>query len=472
VAARYVLLIDPDRVTRYLVSQQLGADLSLIVETATSGAEALEQLSKRNYALIVSETSLSDMDGMTILRRVRKHQDSGPGFVFLSSDERKATRVEALMAHADDYLLKPCDGEELLLRCIAILHGREVKARSVMPPSQATLAGDLQAVSIADVLGVLAMVRATGKLIVETRAVPAQITFASGQPWAASCGRRTGARVIHDLLREAKGRFEFFQSHSENGERNLHESVTELLLEGARLLDEGQLAAIERNSSGFGTTLVREGMAFGPMPNPRLADNFRRRLEDPYSLGELQYIANEGLSVHLQEGSSRTALHVLLIAPGAVGARSLLQIASLPTEALLTSGLSEQSKSLSLRLELRGELELSVLLVDYFASERVTKALTRSPSFVVFVPPPEKQSSLAISSNLAGLLREVHAMLILFVGSPEAMEDAKRSILLPKGVSWICAQQDSDEDLDLRDVLVRGVIHWGEQLTAAPLGAS
>jgi DNA-binding response OmpR family regulator len=471
-AIKHVLHVDPDRVTRYLVGQQLSRDATLVVDFATSGEEAIERLSKRSFSLVVCETTLPDMQGIAILRRLRKESDAGPGFIFLSADSRKAVRVEALSARADDYLSKPCDGDELLLRCQAILRSREFKARSIAPPSAASLAGDLSTLSFPDLIGTLAMTRRSGRLVVGTKRQPAQVCLSDGFVWSADYGSKSGAAVIHELMRDASGRFEFFETTGDPGPRMIQESVTELLLEGARLLDEGHLDKIkDRTSSGFGNTMLRDGLAYGPMPNPKIAQQFRRHLEDPYTLGELQYLSAADLRNRAQLPSGAPVkLTVLLIAARDLGARTLLSLASLPTEGLITAGMSTDPKYLSLSLQLRNDLELEILHVDLHGGKLegeggFLEVFQCSPSFAILVPPPNGLGGVAVASSIGKLLRELRVDSVVCAASADLFSESTRALVLSTKVQLV--HHDLDKEFELREVLLSGLAAWGDRLSYA-----
>ena len=89
------------------------------VELIQDGAEALE-LFKRNFEfdLIILDVMLPNVSGVDLCRLIR--QTSQVPILFLSAKGTTADRIEGLKAGGNDYLPKPFDLEELLLR-IAIL---------------------------------------------------------------------------------------------------------------------------------------------------------------------------------------------------------------------------------------------------------------------------------------------------------------------------------------------------------------
>jgi two-component system, OmpR family, KDP operon response regulator KdpE len=84
------------------------------VETATTGAEALERFERVRPDLVVLDLNLPDIDGTEVVKRIRER---GPvPIIVLSVREGERDKVAALDAGADDYVTKPFGADELLAR--------------------------------------------------------------------------------------------------------------------------------------------------------------------------------------------------------------------------------------------------------------------------------------------------------------------------------------------------------------------
>jgi two-component system copper resistance phosphate regulon response regulator CusR len=90
------------------------------VDVAPDGRSGLELIHSRDYDLLILDMMLPDMDGLTILEKVRNRKTSPPVLV-LSARGTVDDRVKGLELGADDYLVKPFAFVELLARVRALL---------------------------------------------------------------------------------------------------------------------------------------------------------------------------------------------------------------------------------------------------------------------------------------------------------------------------------------------------------------
>lgn len=95
------------------------------VSTAESGAEAISQLQNNHFDMVVSDLAMPGVDGIGVLVEAKK---SNPdiGAIILTGYGDMGSAIKALRLGADDYLLKPCDSEELLLRTARCLKNKKV----------------------------------------------------------------------------------------------------------------------------------------------------------------------------------------------------------------------------------------------------------------------------------------------------------------------------------------------------------
>jgi DNA-binding response OmpR family regulator len=107
-------------------------------ETVASGAEALLRVPGGAFDLIILDLGLPDMDGLEVLRALRRSGSSVP-VVVLSARDAVADRVSGLEGGADDYVVKPFSFEELLARVRVRLREDRPASSTVLTAGGATL---------------------------------------------------------------------------------------------------------------------------------------------------------------------------------------------------------------------------------------------------------------------------------------------------------------------------------------------
>jgi DNA-binding response OmpR family regulator len=93
------------------------------VVTAAGGREALDAVAQRPPAVIVLDVTMPDVDGVTVVRRLRAGGVDVPVCILSARDDVE-DRVAGLQAGADDYLVKPFAIAELTARLHALLRRR------------------------------------------------------------------------------------------------------------------------------------------------------------------------------------------------------------------------------------------------------------------------------------------------------------------------------------------------------------
>jgi two-component system phosphate regulon response regulator OmpR len=123
----HILVVDDDERLRGLLSQFL-VDDGFLVTTAVDAADARQKLKYLQYDLVVMDVMMPGEDGMSLTRSLKKEKFTTP-ILLLTALGEIDSRIKGLEAGADDYLAKPFEPRELLLRMHAIL--RRVAAKPV-----------------------------------------------------------------------------------------------------------------------------------------------------------------------------------------------------------------------------------------------------------------------------------------------------------------------------------------------------
>lgn len=94
------------------------------VTSSFDGADALQQFQKEHFDLIILDVMLPELDGISVCETIRLSNNETP-ILILSAKNSSADRVLGLKKGADDYLTKPFNLEELLLRVNKLLRKSE-----------------------------------------------------------------------------------------------------------------------------------------------------------------------------------------------------------------------------------------------------------------------------------------------------------------------------------------------------------
>ena len=108
------------------------------VDACFDGKEALYYLENTEYDAAVLDIMMPGMDGLEVLRAVRKKGLDLP-IMFLTARDSISDRVTGLDTGADDYLIKPFDFDELLARIRSMTRKRSSHTSSVLTVGDLTL---------------------------------------------------------------------------------------------------------------------------------------------------------------------------------------------------------------------------------------------------------------------------------------------------------------------------------------------
>jgi two-component system chemotaxis response regulator CheY len=110
---RTCLIVDDSRIIRK-VARRIVEGLGYEVDEAADGAEALAYCVGAMPDVVLVDWNMPVMDGITFLRRLRTAPGGDlPKVLFCTIETRPERIAEALAAGADDYVMKPFDGEIL-----------------------------------------------------------------------------------------------------------------------------------------------------------------------------------------------------------------------------------------------------------------------------------------------------------------------------------------------------------------------
>ena len=119
-----ILVVDDDRNTRLLMQALLEGE-RYNVHLASNGEEALDVMDRQHIDLVILDVMMPKMDGYAFTRELRSVNNNLP-ILMVSARQLPADRKQGFLVGTDDYMVKPVDEEELLLRMKALLRRAKI----------------------------------------------------------------------------------------------------------------------------------------------------------------------------------------------------------------------------------------------------------------------------------------------------------------------------------------------------------
>ena len=214
-----------------------------IVLIANDGEEALAKALVTTPDLLITDVMMPRMDGWALVKALRSRPETATlPVIFLTALSSDEDRIRGFRLGADDYVPKPFRFEELDLRIAKTMRRTQAIAQeareTILGPS---LRGDLAQIGLAALLTMIEMERKTGVLSLrDASGASAQILVRTGRVVHARLDDRAepvDAECVYHLLCWSAGSFDLIACEVEGADR-VHTSTMNLLLEGARRLDE------------------------------------------------------------------------------------------------------------------------------------------------------------------------------------------------------------------------------------------
>lgn len=127
----HILVVDDDKNTRRFMKAVLEEE-QYIVFTASNGVEALDILDTTHIDLVVLDIMMPKMDGYEFTEILRSVQNELP-ILMVSAKQLPADRKKGFQVGIDDFMTKPVDAEEMMLRIKALLRRAKITSeRKIM----------------------------------------------------------------------------------------------------------------------------------------------------------------------------------------------------------------------------------------------------------------------------------------------------------------------------------------------------
>jgi len=141
----HILVVDDDKSTRRLMRALLEAEYYTVF-LAENGADALKVMEKEHIDLVVLDIMMPEMDGYTFTEEIRGADNDLP-ILMVSAKQMPEDRRKGFLAGTDDFMVKPIDEEEFLLRVKALLRRAKIASERQIRIGEVVLNYDALTVS-------------------------------------------------------------------------------------------------------------------------------------------------------------------------------------------------------------------------------------------------------------------------------------------------------------------------------------
>ena len=467
-----ILVVDDDRVICRYLDLALGRGGAYAVEIANDVASALDILASTLVDLIISDVAMPGQDGFQFFRRMRRDQRfRALPFIVLSGDARVATKVGGLAMGIDDYLTKPVDLAELKARIDATLRRAEA-ARQANRARRYTLAGDFTGMPFPDLLALIGQGRRSGTLAIATARAGAELFFAGGQLLHAAYGNLVGADAVYRLMRDRDGRFEFAPgAPPADLARTVGASITALLMEGARRLDDEAAAGAGGKTDVIAKPPTVRRALSDPPSSPAAAEELAAAIADPFALGELLILDAAALGRWTAPGAHGDRVQALLVAAPESGIPALTALAGPVSEHELEVALAQPPLALALAFRLRDGRLVDVVLVPHDRIAEVQAALRGRPAAVIVAPPAGDLLDFGVPARVAldALLARCAGAALIACGNAALADEFAQARSAPGAGALRCLPGALGEPgCDLRALLQVAIALWGAAAGGLP----
>ncbi|MBK8602301.1 MAG: response regulator transcription factor [Saprospiraceae bacterium] len=117
-----IFYVEDDETLAFLTTEALSNE-GFQVDHFTNGLDALNAFRKSQFDICLLDVMLPKMDGFELAKKIRENNNSIP-IIFLTAKSMLDDKIEGLTIGGDDYIIKPFDMRELLLKVDIFLNRR------------------------------------------------------------------------------------------------------------------------------------------------------------------------------------------------------------------------------------------------------------------------------------------------------------------------------------------------------------
>lgn len=119
-----ILVVEDDAKLNQIYCSVLNEN-SFDTQSASDGEEALNIMAQENFDLVISDIMMPGVDGYELTRQLREYYPELP-ILMISAKEGFEDKRHGFLAGIDDYMVKPVDLNEMLLRVYALLRRAKI----------------------------------------------------------------------------------------------------------------------------------------------------------------------------------------------------------------------------------------------------------------------------------------------------------------------------------------------------------
>lgn len=267
-----VMVVDGDASSLAVAELRLNA-AGFRVITCADGAKAYDQIVAEPPDVVIADTVLPRLDGISLLLKLRRVEEAkNIPVIFTSSRTDAGLLNKALKLGAKDVVAKPVNFDVLVAKL------RTLSAGAQVADAGAGVVGDLAEMPLTDFAQVLALGRRTVKVAIDSAHGRGEAYFEHGAPVAAFTTSNRGPQAFLELLSWPEGSFRLVNAEGAP-ERNIYNSLEALLLMGR--IAPAPAAASEEWSGGASQEDVQ--FADEVAPGPYTSSGQGSLFHNPYS---------------------------------------------------------------------------------------------------------------------------------------------------------------------------------------------
>lgn len=204
---------------------------------ASGGFDLIQSYGQMDADVIVLYDPLPDIEMITLLKQIQRSRSMSRSSIVLTTAHTDSQKLDMLFeAGVDKILPNPVDIETLAVTIEDLL---KIRRSAEMGKDEPDLAGNLEVISIVEILQLCNAAKKSGTLMCSTRRGRANLILKGGEVVFAAFGPAAGSEAVFSLLRERVGHFNL-KLGLFPAEQNINQTFAMLMLEGMRRSDENR----------------------------------------------------------------------------------------------------------------------------------------------------------------------------------------------------------------------------------------